>query len=62
MNQDKICEFCNHTLEDNNHGPDQNDFCINDKSELIYKGKCTYCKFCREEFLKENKNEKNYKI
>jgi hypothetical protein len=51
----KTCNLCGHSLKNNNHGGDQNDFYINENNELIYRGKCTYCKICREEYLKENK-------
>ena len=42
------CQSCNHTLQDNQHGLDQDDFgMVGDVYE--YLGRCKYCKFCREE-------------
>lgn len=43
-----VCNYCNHSLKDNSHGVDQNDF-----DGTIYRGKCTYCKEChsKKEFV-----------
>lgn len=35
------CEWCGHSLDNNSHGVDQNDF-----SGTVYLGKCTYCNQC----------------
>ncbi len=44
---ESICKSCGHTLTDNRHGPDQNDFvydAVTDK--FCHTGRCTYCKLC----------------
>ena len=41
----EMCGLCQHPLEDNAHGPDQNDFEMNG-DKLKHFGTCTYCKYC----------------
>jgi hypothetical protein len=42
------CPNCGHSLTDNNHGPDQNDFEYDFENDtLIHRGSCTYCKECQ---------------
>jgi len=43
----RICPNCNHSLIQNNHGIDQNDFYIDYNGNLKHTGHCTYCKDCR---------------
>jgi hypothetical protein len=43
--ESNICPECKHSLKDNEHGPDQNDF-IMEEDNLTYLGSCTYCKEC----------------
>lgn len=50
------CNLCNHTLENNNHGFDQNDAWL-EGDKLIHSGKCTYCIYCNPR-LKELKDAK----
>ena len=39
------CEFCHHSLKNNNHGWDQNDMeTINNVQ--MHSGRCTYCNVC----------------
>lgn len=40
------CKSCGHSLKDNDHGPDQNDFEM-DGDKCFYVGSCTYCKACQ---------------
>lgn len=47
MSEEIICNFCHHTLIDNNHGPDQTDYIYDCKiNDYKYSGKCIYCKTC----------------
>lgn len=48
-----ICVYCKHTLIDNSHGPDQNDFYINNDGYLSHSQRCTYCKFCNPRLNKD---------
>jgi hypothetical protein len=41
----QMCPDCGHSLENNKHGFDQNDGCM-DGDKLIHSGRCTYCRFC----------------
>jgi hypothetical protein len=44
---EKICPDCGHSLEDNEHGFDQNDFEYDSETgKFIYLGSCAYCKEC----------------
>ncbi len=44
----ETCKSCGHSLHDNSHGPDQNDFIYDSKlDKWIHRGVCTYCKLCR---------------
>lgn len=40
-----ICISCGHSLDDNNHGFDQNDGYL-DGDKLVHSGSCTYCRDC----------------
>ena len=40
-----VCANCAHSLIDNLHGFDQNDWYV-EHNKLIYFGCCTYCKEC----------------
>lgn len=40
------CPDCNHPLGDNNHGPDQNDYYVDENNDYKHIGTCTYCKYC----------------
>ena len=40
-----VCYDCGHSLENNNHGFDQND-AVMDGDNLIHSGRCTYCRVC----------------
>lgn len=42
----KICPTCHHSMENNQHGFDQNDGHM-EGEKLILSGRCTYCKICR---------------
>jgi hypothetical protein len=45
-----ICPDCGHSLIDNAHGPDQNDYeYIPETQRVEYSGSCTYCKECQRE-------------
>ena len=45
--QEKICPDCHHSLENNNHGFDQNDFeWLEAEETFIHSGRCTYCEVC----------------
>lgn len=46
--EDKLCSDCGHSLRDNNHGPDQNDYGMDDFGKIKYLGSCTYCKECQK--------------
>ena len=47
---DDVCPECGHSLKDNKHEPDQNDFEYDSPSgKAVYLGSCTYCKVCRGE-------------
>lgn len=47
-----ICELCGHSLIDNDHGFDQNDWgMVGD--DVVYAGQCTYCKVCRSASKKD---------
>lgn len=41
-----ICPYCNHNMENNRHGWDQNDFGLDANGEFQHTGTCTYCKVC----------------
>jgi hypothetical protein len=41
----EVCPDCGHSLKDNQHGPDQNDFDHTGK----HLGYCTYCRYCRQD-------------
>lgn len=41
----KVCVLCHHSLEDNQHGFDQNDAEVAGE-QLVHSGTCTYCKIC----------------
>lgn len=43
------CPYCKHSLKDNSHGVDQNDF-----NGMEYSGRCTYCKECRKPINPDN--------
>lgn len=43
---EKLCPDCKHSLEDNNHGFDQNDGFLDENGELVHSGRCTYCRIC----------------
>ncbi|MFA5153515.1 MAG: hypothetical protein WC554_13205 [Clostridia bacterium] len=48
-----ICPDCGHSLKNNSHGPDQNDYYYDSNDDRIkYVGSCTYCNVC---FPRENK-------
>jgi hypothetical protein len=54
-----LCPNCNHTLEDNNHGCDQNDFYYDPKEDTYkHSGKCTYCIYCNDRFKQIKNNLK----
>lgn len=46
-----ICTLCSHSLENNDHGFDQNDFYF-DGDKLIHVGRCTYCIECNSKLKK----------
>ena len=53
------CPDCGHTLKDNNHGPDQNDFFYNyTAGKYEHSGVCTYCIYCNDELMNRLKEEK----
>lgn len=41
----RLCPLCGHSLEDNQHGFDQNDASM-DGDKLVHCGRCTYCRVC----------------
>lgn len=44
-----ICPDCGHSLINNKHGPDQNDYEYDVKKDtIVYMGTCTYCKECHK--------------
>ena len=45
------CSLCGHSLENNQHGLDQNDSELSDKGELRHSGSCTYCKECNPSMI-----------
>lgn len=49
------CDICNHSLENNNHGFDQNDGYMNENDELVLYGTCTYRKICNPVIFKDKK-------
>jgi len=50
-----FCPDCGHSLEDNNHGPDQNDYDYDVQLDRIfYSGSCTYCKICQKLSVDKN--------
>lgn len=51
---DNVCPDCGHSLVNNEHGPDQNDFDL-DGDKLVYLGSCTYCKECQRLAASNNK-------
>ena len=55
---EKICNLCNHSLENNLHGFDQNDYYEDADGNFKHRGRCTYCKECnpRLKALLEKKN------
>lgn len=55
----KTCPDCGHTLEGNNHGPDQNDFFYNPiTGKHEHSGVCTYCIYCNDKLMNRLKEEK----
>lgn len=42
----EYCKSCNHSMENNQHGPDQNDFYTDWGGEVRQKAKCSYCWMC----------------
>ena len=47
VKNESVCPDCGHSLVDNNHGPDQNDYEYDMENDtFIYVGSCTYCKYC----------------
>jgi hypothetical protein len=47
----KVCPYCNHSLINNDHGPDQNDMYLDENDKLHHYSNCTYCLICRNESL-----------
>ena len=41
-----ICPMCQHSLENNLYGLDQNDVWLDDEGKLVHSGCCTYCAEC----------------
>lgn len=58
MEHSPLCPDCKHSLENNLHGFDQNDWTIDETgTKLVYLGSCTYCKICNprlKELTKQN--------
>jgi hypothetical protein len=53
-NEKNICLDCGHSLINNVHGPDQNDYIYyKETDEYIHSGHCTYCKECQKEINEE---------
>lgn len=47
---DDVCPDCGHSLKDNKHGPDQNDYWYDDAVDgYRHSGTCTYCRECNKE-------------
>ena len=47
---DGTCPDCGHSLKDNEHGPDQNDYDYEPETgKTVHMGSCTYCKECQKE-------------
>lgn len=50
MMHEERCNMCDHWMENNSHGFDQNDGHVEYNSDreprLIHSGTCTYCKEC----------------
>jgi len=46
MRADETCGHCGHSLAHNSHGPDQNDFELDEQGEFVGTGRCTYCRVC----------------
>ncbi len=51
MSNERICAACGHSLTDNLHGPDQNDYEWHGE-ELVHTGRCTYCAECNPRLKK----------
>lgn len=51
------CPLCGHSLENNNHGIDQNDVFLDEDNEFKHTGSCTYCVECNPR-LKELAKQK----
>ena len=45
---DEVCPDCGHSLKDNRHGPDQNDYVMAENGSYHHSGHCTYCKECQQ--------------
>lgn len=45
-----ICSLCQHSMENNIHGFDQNDYYEDEHGEFKHTGSCTYCKECNPRF------------
>lgn len=53
------CELCGHSLEDNLHGFDQNDYYWDDiQAQYVHCGSCTYCKACNPALKTALENKK----
>lgn len=44
------CPNCGHSLINNEHGIDQNDFVLGEDNEYHLTGSCTYCRDCNPMF------------
>jgi hypothetical protein len=52
-----FCDLCNHSLEDNLHGFDQNDYYFDASLDtFVHCGSCTYCKECNPALKKALEN------
>jgi hypothetical protein len=47
MTADAACQWCKHSLRDNDHGFDQVDAWVDEHQRLSHSGKCAYCRICR---------------
>lgn len=59
--KENVCSNCGHSLENNLHGPDQNDFYYDaEKDEYVACGSCTYCRECNPKLkAAETANERS---
>lgn len=55
------CPDCGHTLENNQHGFDQNDAHM-EGDKLIHHGRCTYCKFCNPNLMNQFQDVETIKL